>query len=150
MAFFRNDKKGKPPHTWYPEILHWRTGDKIFCWNIARAIGYLKAKSRDLYKYMSAVEQMSGGFGKANFIYKSVDEKGNIYLEYDGETVTFEFWRFIKAAKNESLETRKLENHVQESEQYMELMKTFQRAFDELQEADKHLDRLGDLNKDHS
>ncbi len=150
MGFFKNDKKGKPPHTWYPEILHWRTGDKIFCWNIARAIGYMKAKSRDLYRYMSAAEQMSGGFGKANFIYKSVDEKGNIYLEYEGETVTFEFWRFIKVAENESLETRKLEDHVRDSEQYMELMKTFQHAFDELQEADNHPARLGDLNKDHS
>lgn len=147
MGFFDNDKKGKAPHTWYSEILHWRTGDKIFCWNISKAIGYLKVRSKDLSKYMTGVEQMSGGFGKGTFKYKSVDEKGNIYLEYEGETVHFEFWRFIKAAKNESLESRKLESNVNDSENYMELMKTFQKAFDELQESDNHPKRLGESTK---
>jgi len=147
MGLFKNDKKGKPPNTWYPEILHWRTGDKIFCWNIAKAIGYLKGKSRDLYKYMSDVEHVSGGFGKATFIYKSVDEKGNIYLEYEDETVQFEFWRFIKAARNETLVSRKLKSEVEDSENYMELMKTFQQAFDELQESDNHPKRLGEPTK---
>ena len=146
MGFFKNDKKGKPPHTWSPEILHWREGDKIFCWNIAKALGYLNAKSKDLYKYMSATEQMSGGFGKANFFYKSVDETGNIYLEYEGETVQFEFWRFIKSSENESLKSRNLQDDLKNSKKYMELMSTFQHAFDELQEADDHPKRLGQKN----
>lgn len=146
MGFFKNDKKGKPPHTWYPEILHWREGDKIFCWNIAKALGYMNAKSKDLYKYMSAAEQMSGGFGKANFFYKSVDESGNIYLEYEDETVQFEFWRFIKSSENESLKSRNLQDDVKNSKKYMELMSTFQHAFDELQEADEHPKRLGQKN----
>ena len=144
MGLFRNDKKGKAPHTWYPEILHWRPGDKVFCWNIAKSIGYIKANSSDLYKYMSGVEEFTGGFGKATFIYKSVDERGNIYLEHDDETVQFEFWRFIKSARNETLVSRKLEQDVSESENYMELMKTFQQAFDELQESDNHPKRLGE------
>lgn len=148
MGFFKNDKKGKPPHTWYQEILHWREGDKIFCWNIAKAIGYMNTKSKDLYKYMSAAEQMNGGFGKATFLYKSVDENGNVYLEYDGETVQFEFWRFIKSSENESLKSRNLQDDVKNSEKYMELMSTFQHAFDELQEADDHPKRLGTSNKD--
>ncbi len=150
MGFFKNDKKGKPPHTWYPEILHWRKGDRIFCWNIAKAIGYMNAKSKDLYKYMTAAEQMSGGFGKASFSYKSVDESGNIYLEYEDHTVQFEFWRFIKAAENESLKSRNLQDDVKHSEKYMELMSTFQHAFDELQEADEHPKRLGEAKKEKS
>lgn len=148
MGLFTNKKKGKPPHTWYPEILHWREGDKIFCWNIAKAIGYINTKSKDLYKYMSAAEQMSGGFGKATFLYKSVDENGNVYLEYDGETVQFEFWRFIKSSENESLKSRNLQDDVKNSKRYMELMFTFQHAFDELQEADDHPVRLGQPNQE--
>lgn len=150
MGFFKNDKKGKPPHTWYPEILHWREGDKISCWNIAKAIGYMKGKSKDLYKYMSGAEQMYGGFGKGTFKFKSVDEIGNIYLEYDDEIVQFEFWRFIKAAENDSLKSRMLQNDVKNSEKYMELMSTFQHAFDELQENDNHPKRIGESKKEIS
>lgn len=147
MGLFTNKKKGQPPHTWYPEILHWRQGDKISCWNIAKAIGYMKGKTKDLYKYMSGVEQMHGGFGKGTFKYKSVDESGNIYLEYDGEIVQFEFWRFIKASENDSLKSRMLEGDVKNSKKYMELMSTFQHAFDELQEQDDHPKRLGEKTR---
>ena len=38
MELFRNKKKGVPPHTQYPEILHWKDGDRINCWNIAQAL----------------------------------------------------------------------------------------------------------------
>lgn len=38
MGLFRNKKKGVPPHTWYSEILHWKEGDRINCWNIAQAL----------------------------------------------------------------------------------------------------------------
>lgn len=147
MGFFKNDKKGKPPHTWHPDILHWREGDKIFCWNVGKAIGYMKARQADLYKYMEGVNHVTP-YGKGMFNYKSVDEQGNIYLDYEGETVTFEFWRFIKVAKNETLESRKLEDRVKNSEKYMELMSTFQHAFDELQEADDHPVRLGESKKE--
>ena len=80
MGFFKNDKIGKPPHTWYPDILHWREGDKIFCWNVGKAIGYMKARQADLYKYMEGVNHVTP-YGKGMFNYKSVDEQGNIYLD---------------------------------------------------------------------
>src|SRR5690554_6372447 len=126
MGLFTNKKKGKAPHTWYPDILHWREGDKIYCWNIAKAIGYLKAKTQDYSKYADGVQSV---YGKADFIYKSVDGRGNIYLEHDGNIVQFEFYRFVTVAKNESLASRKLEVEMQGSEKYMELMHTFQQAF---------------------
>lgn len=145
MGFFNNNKKGKPPHSWYPEILHWKTGDKIFCWNISKSIGYLKAESSDAYKYLS---ENGTGFGKAMLIYKSVDEQGNIFLEDEDEhLVQFEFWRFIKSARNESLKSRKLEERQKDSQEYMELMQNFQQAFDELQEADNHPKRLEEPEK---
>lgn len=145
MSWFKNDKKGKPPHTWYPDILHWREGDKISCWNISRAIGYLKVKSVDLSKYLGRNES---GYIAATFIYKSVDETGNIFLEdEDGHLIQFEFWRFIKSARNETLKSRNLEGKLKNSQEYMELMHTFQQAFDELQESDNHPKRLGEPNR---
>ena len=141
MGLFTNKKKGKAPHTWYPDILHWREGDKIFCWNVAKAIGYAKAKPQDYYKFL---DHSSTGFGKGTFKFKSVDGQGNIYLDHDGDIVQFEFFRFIKVAQNESLASRKLELQYLDSERYMELMHTFQKAFDELQEEDKHPKRLGE------
>ncbi|HLW07471.1 MAG TPA: hypothetical protein VKY45_07895 [Marinilabiliaceae bacterium] len=143
MGLFTNKKKGKAPHTWYPDILHWREGDKIFCWNIAKAIGYLKAKPQDYSKYSNGVQDV---YGKADFVYKSVDGQGNIYLEHDENIVQFEFYRLVKVATNESLKSRKLEADMENSEKYMELMHTFQQAFDELQEEDNHPKRLGETS----
>ncbi|MFN1835148.1 hypothetical protein AB2B38_007800 [Balneola sp. MJW-20] len=140
MGLFNNDKKGKPPHTWYPEILHWREGDKIYCRNITRAIGYTKVKSQDVAKYI----QPNDVVGKVVFTYKSVAEDGTIYVEdMDGHMLHFEFWRFIKVSVNETLKSRKIQQKRQGSERYMELMQNFQEAFDELQEEDDHPKRLG-------
>ncbi|MEO9884734.1 MAG: hypothetical protein ABJR05_13595 [Balneola sp.] len=150
MRFFENDKKGRPPHTWYPDILHWREGDQVYCWNIAKAIGYIKARSADYSKYAQVVG-FDYNYGKATFKFKSVDETGKIYLEdEDGLLVEFEFYKFIRAAKNESLVSRKVEQNQKNSENYMELMENFQHAFDELQESDNHPKRLGQLNKENS
>ena len=144
MGLFTNKKKGQPPHTWYPDILHWREDDQVFCWNIAKAIGYMNANSSDLYKYLHK-DGMQTGYGKATFKFKSVDETGKIYLEDgDGLLVEFEFYKFIKAAKNESLISRKVEQNQRNSKDYMELMDNFQHAFDELQEKDNHPKRLGE------
>jgi uncharacterized protein YuzE len=107
----------------------------------------MKAQQEDLYKYMEGVNHVTP-YGKGVFNYKSVDEQGNIYLDYEGEIVSFEFWRFIKSAKNETLESRKLEDNYKKSERYMELMSTFQNAFDELQEEDNHPKRLGESKKE--
>ena len=147
MSLFRNKKQGKPPHTWYPEILRWREGDIIHCWNIAKAIGYVNVSNRDISIYLSDYST-STGYASAKFKFKSVNESGMIYLEDKNDhLVEFEFWRFIKCSMNESLKSRKIEDREESSQQYMELMKNFQKAFDELQEADNHPKRLGEKNE---
>ena len=146
MSWFRNKKKGIPPHTWYPDILHWREGDRVHCWNIYSAMDKKKFDHGTFHKYID-----QSGFGKAMFTYKSVDEHGRIYLEDDeGHLIDFEFWRFIKKSSNESLKSRQVEQRLKDSKQYMELMEKFQHAFNELQEADNHPHRLGEPNKDKS
>ncbi len=140
MRLFRNKKKGVPPHTWYPEILHWKDGDRINCWNIAQALTGQKFDWGTYHKYSGA----NSGSGQYTFTFKSVDQQGKIYLEDDeGHLVEFQFYRFVKYSRNETLKSRKLEQRVIESKDYMELMGNFQKAFDELQEADNHPKRLG-------
>jgi len=139
MGFFTNKKKGKPPHTWYPEILHWREGDRINCWNIAQALTGEKFDWATFHKYSGG-----SGSGQYTFTYKSVDESGIIYLsDDDGGLVSFHFYKFIKKSRNETLKSRGLEQQITDSEKYMELMSNFQHAFDELQEQDNHPKRLG-------
>lgn len=140
MGLFTNKKKGVPPHTWYPEILHWKEGDRINCWNIAQALtGGSKFDWGTYHRYSG--EKASGQY---TFNYKSVDELGKIYVS-DGEDnlVEFHFYKFIKYSRNETLKTRALEQKVTQSKEYMELMGNFQQAFNELQEKDGHPKRLG-------
>lgn len=140
MRLFRNKKKNVAPHTWYPEILHWKDGDRINCWNIAQALTGQKFDWGTYHKYTDA----TSASGQYVFTFRSVDEFGKIYLEDDdGDLVEFHFYKFIKYARNETLKSRKLEQRVIESKDYMELMGNFQKAFDELQEADNHPKRLG-------
>ena len=140
MGLFRNKKRGVPPHTWYPEILHWKDGDRINCWNIAQALTGQKFDWGTYHKYSDG----STAAAQHIFNFKSVDELGKIYLEDDeGDLVSFHFYKFIKYSRNETLKSRMLEQRVMESKEYMELMSNFQKAFDELQEADNHPKRLG-------
>jgi len=140
MRIFSNNKKGKPPHTWYPDILHWKEGDEIYCWGIMSAFGLMNFSMANYHKYVDS----NSAKAKGTFYFKSVDENGNIFLKDEkGNIVQFEFWRFIKKARNESLKSRKIEKQVKESEEYMELMDEFQKAFNELQESDNHPHRLG-------
>lgn len=141
MGFFSNSKKGKPPHTWYPDILHWKEGDEIYCWGIISALGIWNFSWAIYHKYVDSLS----GTAKGTFYFKSVDKEGNIFLEdKKGNLIQFEFWRFIKKARNESLKSRRIEGQVKQSEEYMELMKEFQNAFNELQESDNHPHRLGE------
>ena len=145
MGLFTNKKKGQPPHTWYPDILHWREGDKILCWNIAAVMGNRNFDWSVYHRYTSGMDAS----GKAMFTYKSVDEMGRIYLEDDeGHLIEFEFYKFIRKASNKSLKSRKVKHRVKESARYMELMQNFQQAFDELQEKDNHPKRLGEGNQE--
>lgn len=146
MGLFRNKKKGVPPHTWYPEILHWKEDDRVNCWNIAQALSAEKFDWATYRKYSSA----NSATGQYIFSYKSVDENGKIYLaDEHGDLVEFHFFKFIKYARNETLKSRNLEQRVVESKDYMELMDNFQKAFNELQEADNHPKRLGSKNADN-
>lgn len=141
MGLFKNDKKGKPPHTWYPEILHWQEGDEIYCWDILSAFGLKNFSWATHHKYVNFFP----GVTKGTFYLKSVDKQGNIFLEDEnGNIEKFEFWRFIKKARNESLKSRQTEEQAKQSEEYMALMKEFQKAFNELQESDNHPKRLGE------
>ena len=145
MGLFTNKKKGKPPHTYYPDILHWSEGDQIYCWSVLGAMNSFKAKHADYNKYTD----QTSPFGKAMFTYKGVDESGIVYLEdEDGHLIEFEFYRLIKKARNETLNKRKLQQKLKGSTKYMELMNSFQRAFNELQEADNHPHRLGEHKKE--
>lgn len=140
MGFFSNNKKGKPPHTWYPDILHWQEGDEIYCWGIMSAFGLRNFSWANYHKYVDSTSATA----KGTFYFKSVDKNGIIFLkDENGNLVQFEFWRFIKKARNESLKTRQAQEQVKDSEEYMELMDEFQKAFNDLQEADNHPHRLG-------
>lgn len=133
MGIFNNDKKGKPPHTWYSDILHWQEGDEIYCWGIMSAFGWMNFSMANYHKYLDALS----GTAKGTFYYRSVDKQGTIFLEDgNGNIVEFEFWRFIKNARNESFKSRQTEGRVKQSKEYMQLMEEFQKAFNELQESD--------------
>lgn len=52
--------------------------------------------------------------------------------------------KFLKHAKNASLQNRALKNDIENSEEYMELIQHFQQAFNELQESDNVSERLAE------
>ena len=139
MGFFKNDKKGKPPHTWYPDILHWREDDSIYCWNVMSALGNNKQSWAEIHRYTPE----GGGFAKAHFTFVGVNSEGKIFVKDKEENLLeFEFYRFIKKSKNESLANRMVQDRLKGTENYMELMKNFQRSYDELQEADENPKRM--------
>src|SRR5690554_5890848 len=141
MGLFTNKKKGKAPHTWYPDILHWREGDKIYCWNILSALGG-KNSWAEVHRYIPE----GGGLVKVHFVFVGVNSEGKIFvMDEKDNLLEFEFYRFIKKSRNESLVNREIQIRAKGTENYMELMRSFQQAFDELQEEDNHLKRLGVL-----
>lgn len=141
MGLFTNKKKGKAPHTWYPDILHWQEGDKLYCWNVLSALGG-KNSWAEVHRYTPE----GGGFAKAHFVFVGVNSEGKIFVKDEKENLLeFDFYRFIKKARNESLVNRMIQDRVTGTENYMELMKSFQQAFNELQEEDQHPKRLGSL-----
>ena len=138
MGLFRNKKKGVPPHTWYPEILHWQEGDEVFCWNI------ISARGKTDWSEFNRFEKSSMGYPMGTFKYKGVTKDGAVFVEdVEGNLMEFEFYRFIKKSNNESLKSRKVSARINETTEYMDLISNFQQAFDELQEQDNHPKRLG-------
>lgn len=117
----------KAPHLLHPEILHWQTGDEIQTRNL---------EARGFFRKMSAIED-----GKLNliYIYKGLTREGLIIVEdkESGKLHKTDFRKFIRKAKNISLDNRKIMMDMSESEEYMELMKEFQKAYKELEAHDQ-------------
>jgi hypothetical protein len=143
MPFFSKNKyEGKPPHEWYPEILHWKEGDEVNCGNIYKAIGYSKVSTKQMTTFSGPTSPF--GYPTERFKYKSVDVNGMIFLEdSSGHLHRFEFWRFIKVSENLSLRSREVEQGLVNSKSYMQLIQNFQSAFNQLQKEDNHPKRLG-------
>lgn len=136
MGFFKNDKKGKPPHSWYPEILHWEVGDEI------RSIDYEKLENLSFVeKLMLRIDSF---FEKEvipiNFyLYKGLTENGFIIVVQKESKRLFKisFQNFIKDAINLSFQERSIRQELNKSKEYMDLIKNFQKAYLELEDSDK-------------
>ena len=122
--------------------MHWQEGDKIYCWNVLSALGSKKSWA-EVHRYFP----QGGGIAKAHFTFIGVDAGGKMFVKDEKENlVEFDFYRFIKKSKNESLDNRIMQDRIKGTESYMELMEDFQQAFNELQEEAQHPKPLGSLS----
>ena len=98
------------------------------------ATGGNKETLAQIYRYIPS----GGGFAKAHFTFTGVNSEGKIFVkDNEGHLLEFQFYRFIKKSVNESLASRMVEDRLKGTENYMELMQNFQKAYDELSESDK-------------
>lgn len=136
MSLFKK-RKEIYPHKVNSQLMHWREGDEIFARNI---------KAKSWFSKMIAFERNSLNI---IYIFRGLTKNGSVILEEKetGHLEKTELRKFLKYAKNKSLKNRLLKNDLDESKEYMELLETFQKAFDELQEADDHPKRLGEPNR---
>lgn len=131
MGLFKNTKKSIPPHKLYPEILHWRDGDEI------ENIDFHKMER--VNKFNAILMRIDRVTPLATYLYKSLTSDGFIIVE-EKETKHLQkikFDKFVKQANNLSLKSRGVEQDLDYSKEYMELIDTFQKAYIELQESDK-------------
>ncbi len=128
MGLFKNKKKGAPPHTWYPEILHWQEEDEIRAFNVER---------NWFYATFFLIEEPQGL--EVLYLYKGLTYDGLIVLEEKetGLLHKVDFYKFIKRARNLSLKNRSINQTLNQSKEYMELISEFQTAFSELSDSDK-------------
>lgn len=134
--FKKNNKKSNPPHTWYPDILHWREGDAIRC------IDYGEVEYNNyIQNLMLRIDGMidEDAVPMNVYLYKGITDRGFIIIaEKDsGRLHKIEFKKFIKNAINLSLRNRSIEEDLSYSKEYMELIDSFQKAYNELQESDE-------------
>ena len=96
----------KSPHEIFPKILHWKEGDEIENWKT---------------------------FPQNYYHYKSVSEKGIVTL-LNACSGTLEQFNIKKVSKmfNQSLHNRNISKEIEETEDYMQLMKDFQKAYKEI------------------
>jgi hypothetical protein len=116
-----------PPHKLHPDVLHWKEGDEILARNV---------KLKGLFSKIVAFEN-----GKLNigYLFKAITNDGFIIVaEKENRNLhKIEFARFIRKAKNLSFKNRSIEQDLDHSKEYMELIDTFQNAYKELEESDK-------------
>lgn len=139
MNFFKSDKN-LPPHKINSELLHWREGDEIIARNI---------KITGLVSLLTALETDNLN---SHYYFKSFTKDGHIIVanKESGNLEKVRLKKFLKHAQNISLKNRALKSDIENSEEYMELMEEFQKAFNELQESDNHPHRLGEPEEQSS
>ena len=95
----------KSPHEIFPEIMHWKVGDKLSL-NDDRTCDY--------------------------YVYEGVSEEGTVFYKYfDGTELTVSVERARKFI-NCSLQNDKIKKEKQSTNEYMQLMKDFQKAYKEI------------------
>lgn len=102
------------PHEQYPEIMHWQKGDEIRS----------TATHNDFW-----------------FNLISITEDGIVYGQERLSDHKFRqpLWVVMRDGRNRSLMDREINEALKRSNEYMELIVEFNRAFSELQERDKKL-----------
>lgn len=125
MSFFR--KKEQPSHLLYPDILHWKEGDVI------------KSRNANITGPFSKLMAFETGKLNLTYLYKGLTGDGFIIVEEkdNGQLHKVNFKRFLKHAKNISFKNRAIEQDLDQSKNYMELIDEFQKAYTELQDGDK-------------
>ncbi len=119
--------KNLPPHKLHPDVLHWREGDEIVARNVK------------LKGWFSKLMAFENGILNMTYLFKAITNDGYIIIaeKESGNLHKTEFRKFIKKAKNNSFINRAIEQDLDKSKEYMELIDTFQQAYTELQESDK-------------
>jgi hypothetical protein len=105
-------RKSQPPHVRWPEIMHWRKGDKF-------SFGFGTS--------------LSAGHTQGQLL--SVTEDGYAYFDFCGDHFCLPISWVV--GQNQGLQNRRISQAVKDSDEYMELIKQFNVAFDELQRRDK-------------
>lgn len=103
----------RAPHERWPEIMHWKKGDKF--------------------------ETLGAYCGQAFLV--SITEDGSAYVTEGlgpGDISRPEKWAISAlVGKNRSLRSRRISAEIKQSNEYMELINQFNLAFEELQRRDK-------------
>lgn len=113
------------PHEQYPEIMHWQKGDEI--------------RSTAIHN---------------NFWFNliSITEDGIVYGKERLSDHKFRqrLWVVMRDGRNLSLKDREINEALKQSDEYMELIAEFNKAFKELQERDKKLKLVGLASREYN
>ena len=131
MGIFKKKASKLPPHKIHPEVLHWKEDDEI------ENIDFQKMERKS--KFNTVVMRIDGVIPMTTYLYKSLTNDGFIIVEEkeSKHLHKIEFERFVKQCNNLSLKSRWIEQDLDQSNEYMELIESFQKAYSELEESDK-------------